>query len=253
MLKRRKVKDRETRLKLACLAITSSVLLPSSHTPRIIPEHVEISKDFDELLAYPWGRVPFKFLVTNLLSKDKVSLSQSSVALKGFVDAIQHVLIANVPVLKEEVIPNEPVVLDDSESDGEDEETRYDGSPDPQPPSEKPHVGKTPTSYPIINLPETMCQVDVRCITDDPHENWAEGVDFGWDDESVDELVDNMVRLIGEDFAFKKEMFIGGLTLAELGRLRALKKSKDKETSEKQEKDTIPESTEADTTRKSSK
>ncbi|KAL0815779.1 hypothetical protein Bca101_072223 [Brassica carinata] len=141
MLKRRKVKDRETRLKLACLAITSSVLLPSSHTPRIIPEHVEISKDFDELLAYPWGRVPFKFLVTNLLSKDKVSLSQSSVALKGFVDAIQHVLIANVPVLKEEVIPNEPVVLDDSESDGEDEETRYDGSPDPQPPSEKPHVG----------------------------------------------------------------------------------------------------------------
>ncbi|WZZ60671.1 hypothetical protein YC2023_060778 [Brassica napus] len=98
-----------------------------------------------------------------------------------------------------------------------------------------------------------MCQVDVRCITDDPHENWAEGVDFGWDDESVDELVDNMVRLIGEDFAFKKEMFIGGLTLAELGRLRALKKSKDKETSEKQEKDTIPESTEADTTRKSSK
>ena len=97
-----------------------------------------------------------------------------------------------------------------------------------------------------------MCQVDVRCITDDPHENWAEGVDFGWDDESVDELVDNMVRLIGEDFAFKKEMFIGGLTLAELGRLRALKKSKDKETSEKQEKDTIPESTEAESSQQPS-
>ncbi|KAF2559419.1 hypothetical protein F2Q68_00016510 [Brassica cretica] len=205
MLKRRKVKDRETRLKLACLAITSS------------------------------GRVSFKILVTNLLNKDEVSLSQSSVALKGFVDAIQHVLIANVPVLKEEVIPNEPVVLDDSESDSEDEETRYDGSPDPQPPSETPHVG-----------------VDVRCITDDPHENWAEGVDFGWDDESVDELVDNMVHLIGEDFAFKKEMFIGGLTLAELGRLRALKKSKDKETSEKQEKDTIPESTEAESSQQPS-
>ncbi|KAF3583232.1 hypothetical protein F2Q69_00030338 [Brassica cretica] len=201
MLKRRKVKDRETRLKLACLAITSSVLLPSSHTPRIIPEHVEISKDFDELLAYPWGRVSFKILVTNLLSKDEVSLSQSSVALKGFVDAIQHVLIANVPVLKEEVIPNEPVVLDDSESDSEDEETRYDGSPDPQPPSETPHVG-----------------VDVRCITDDPHENWAEGVDFGWDDEPT----------------------------------AGPQKIKDKETSEKQEKATIPESTEAESSQQPS-
>ena len=89
-------------------------------------------------------------------------------------------------------------------------------------------------------------QVEVRCIIDDPHENWAEGVDFGWDDESDDVLVDNMVRLIGECFAFKKEMFSGGVTLAEMGRMRALKKSKDKETSEKQEKDTIPEPTEAE-------
>ncbi|KAG2270780.1 hypothetical protein Bca52824_065335 [Brassica carinata] len=92
----------------------------------------------------------------------------------------------------------------------------------------------------------------LTCITDDPHENWAEGVDFGWDDESVDELVDNMVRLIGEDFAFKKEMFIGGLTLAELGRSRALKNLRIKKLREARERH-HSESTEADTTRKSSK
>ncbi|CAN7110740.1 unnamed protein product [Brassica rapa subsp. narinosa] len=42
LLKIRKVKDHDTRLKIACLAITSSVLLPSSHTPRIIPDYVEL-------------------------------------------------------------------------------------------------------------------------------------------------------------------------------------------------------------------
>lgn len=96
-------------------------------------------------MIYFWhihgGGHHLSFSLQTFLIKDEVSLSQSSVALKGFVDAIQHVLIAAVPQLKEEVIPNEPVVLDDSESDGEEEETRLDASPRPHPPSEKPHSG----------------------------------------------------------------------------------------------------------------
>lgn len=42
LLKIHKVKDHDTRLKIACLAITSSILLSSSHTPRIIPDYVEL-------------------------------------------------------------------------------------------------------------------------------------------------------------------------------------------------------------------
>ncbi|CAN6989236.1 unnamed protein product, partial [Brassica rapa subsp. trilocularis] len=103
LLKIRKVKDHDTRLKIACLAITSSILLSSSHTPRIIPDYLllqELSPTLDTLYSYPSGRVSFHFLVTNIISKDEVSLAQSSVALKGQVDSIQQVLVAAVPMLK---------------------------------------------------------------------------------------------------------------------------------------------------------
>lgn len=108
MLKKRVVKDRETRIKFACLAITSSVLLPTSHTPKIIPEHVELIWDIYEFLDYPWGKVSFSLLVSNLIKKDEIALSQDSFAIQGYVDAIQRVLIAAVPQLKEEVATAEP-------------------------------------------------------------------------------------------------------------------------------------------------
>ncbi|CAN6914344.1 unnamed protein product [Brassica oleracea] len=119
MLKKRKVKDREMRLKYACLAFTSCVLLPTSHSPRIITEHVEMIRDFDEFLKYPWGRVTFEMLVTGIKKKDEMSLAQSSVALPGFVDAIQLVFMAAVPQIKEVVTPVEPVVVIDSDSDSD--------------------------------------------------------------------------------------------------------------------------------------
>lgn len=65
MLKNKKVKDSETGIKFACLAIVTSVLLPSSHTPTINTEHVELIRNLDEFMAYPWGRVFFS--VTNVI------------------------------------------------------------------------------------------------------------------------------------------------------------------------------------------
>uniref|UniRef100_A0A0D3CFU0 DUF1985 domain-containing protein n=1 Tax=Brassica oleracea var. oleracea TaxID=109376 RepID=A0A0D3CFU0_BRAOL len=76
MLKKMIVKDRDTRIKFACLAITSSVLFPSSHTPRILPEHVEMIRDLNEFLAYPWGRASYLTLITSIISNDEIALSQ---------------------------------------------------------------------------------------------------------------------------------------------------------------------------------
>ncbi|CAN6889825.1 unnamed protein product [Brassica oleracea] len=103
MLKKMIVKDRDTRIKFACLAITSSVLFPSSHTPRILPEHVEMIRDLNEFLAYPWGRASYLTLITSIISNDEIALSQVSVAIRGYVDAIQLVLLAATPQLKEEI------------------------------------------------------------------------------------------------------------------------------------------------------
>lgn len=119
MLKKRKVKDRQSRLKYACLAITSSVLLPTSHFRRILPDHVGMIRDLDEFMAYPWGRVAFEMLVQGIRSKDEILLSQASVAMRGFVDAIQLVFVAAVPQLKEVVPNNEPAVLVESDSESE--------------------------------------------------------------------------------------------------------------------------------------
>lgn len=121
MLKKKKIKDPRMRLKYACLAFTSSVLLPTSHLPRIIPEHVELIRDLDEFLAYPWGRVTFELLVTGIKKKDEIALSQSSLALPGFLDAIQLVFMAAVPHIKEVVPSTDPVILIESDSESESE------------------------------------------------------------------------------------------------------------------------------------
>lgn len=82
MLKKKIVKNRETRIKFACLAITSSILFPSSHTPRIIPEHVDMIRDLDEFLAYQWGRASYLTLISSITAKDEIALSQASVAIR---------------------------------------------------------------------------------------------------------------------------------------------------------------------------
>ncbi|CAN6816103.1 unnamed protein product, partial [Brassica oleracea] len=71
-------------------------------------QHVELIRDFSEFLAYPWGRVTFEMLVTGIKKKDEILLSQSSIALPGFVDAIQLVFMAAVPQIKEVVPQVEP-------------------------------------------------------------------------------------------------------------------------------------------------
>ncbi|KAJ4904447.1 hypothetical protein Rs2_18398 [Raphanus sativus] len=58
-------------------------------------------------------------LITSIVSKDEIALSQSSIAIRGYIEALQLVMIAAVPQLKEEITYNGPVVIVESDSDGE--------------------------------------------------------------------------------------------------------------------------------------
>ncbi|KAG5411132.1 hypothetical protein IGI04_007451 [Brassica rapa subsp. trilocularis] len=217
MLKKKVVKGTQARIKFACLAITSSILFPSSHTPHIMPDHVEMIRDLDEFLAFPWGRASFHTLVTSLISKDEIALSQSSVAIRGYVDAIQMVLLAAIPQLKEEITQSEPIVIEDSESDDESTEEHAPPEEEKAVHSEKP---SQTTKYCLIpghaKSIDTDCQVRVKCILDEPYEEWSAGLDFLWLDEYDDPAVENMVCLINEGFAFRKEMFKGGVSATDL-------------------------------------
>ncbi|RID75394.1 hypothetical protein BRARA_B02441 [Brassica rapa] len=194
MLKKKVVKGTQARIKFACLAITSSILFPSSHTPHIMPDHVEMIRDLDEFLAFPWGRASFHTLVTSLISKDEIALSQSSVAIRGYVDAIQMVLLAAIPQLKEEITQSEPIVIEDSESDDESTEEHAPPEEEKAVHSEKP---SQTTKYCLIpghaKSIDTDCQVRVKCILDEPYEEWSAGLDFLWLDEYDDPAVENML------------------------------------------------------------
>ncbi|CAG7881163.1 unnamed protein product [Brassica rapa] len=247
MLKNKVVKSKEARIKFACLAITSSILFPSSHTPRISPEHVELIRDLDDFLAFPWGRAAYHTLATSLISKDEIALSQASVAIRGYVDAIQLVFLAAIPQLKEEITQSERTVIVDSESesDNPDEESalEFDNAVPLAEPSEATKYCLIPGHAKSIDI---ECQVTVKSIIDEPYEEWSAGLDFSWVDESEDLAVDNLVRLIGEGYSFRKEMFKGGLNASDLSRLRGVKKLKEKEPTEKNDKDHAAEVTDVE-------
>ncbi|KAL0723331.1 hypothetical protein Bca4012_037930 [Brassica carinata] len=232
MLKNKKVKDRDNRIKFACLAIVNSVLLPSSHTPKGNPEHVELIRDLDELMAYPWGRVSFQALMSSLLNKDELALAQDSFALRDYVEAIQLVMIVAVPELKEEVTPSAPVVVQESDCEEEENEVENEAEASDQSASEKPA--------------DNAKYVRGRSVLDSPHEQWDLEGDIVCPDELIDPLVDTLLELVNSCFRFKKKMFKGGLTVSDLTRMRS-RKRKAKAVKDKNDKEDCSESTEGDT------
>ncbi|KAG2249414.1 hypothetical protein Bca52824_089042 [Brassica carinata] len=210
-------------------------------------EHVELIRDLDDFLAFPWGRASYHTLATSLISKDEIALSQASVAIHGYVDAIQLVLLAAIPQLKEEITQSERTVIVDSESESENpnEDLALEGEnavPLAEP-SEATKYCLIPGHAKSIDI---ECQVTVKSIIDEPYEEWSTGLDFSWVDESEDSAVENLVRLIGEGFSFCKEMFKGGLNASDLLRLRGVKKLKEKEPKEKNDKDHAAEVTDGE-------
>ena len=55
MLRRKTVTEKKVRIKLACLAIVSSVLLTTNLKMKMIKEHVEAMVDLEEFFSFPWG------------------------------------------------------------------------------------------------------------------------------------------------------------------------------------------------------
>ncbi|RID53276.1 hypothetical protein BRARA_G00685 [Brassica rapa] len=95
MLQKKSVTFKELRIKVACLALISS------------------------FFAYPWGHVAFDMLMTTIKKRDEISLSQNTIALKGFALALQLVIVKVVPALTEVV----QEVCSSSESESDDEES----------------------------------------------------------------------------------------------------------------------------------
>lgn len=118
MLRKKTVTDRDIRIKLACLAIVSSVLLSTNLKQKMLKEHAELLVDLQDFFAFPWGRLAFDMLMTSIKQRDEISLSQNTIALKGFALALQLVIVEACPSLTEVV--QEACSSSESDSDLDD-------------------------------------------------------------------------------------------------------------------------------------
>ncbi|KAJ4910421.1 hypothetical protein Rs2_05042 [Raphanus sativus] len=203
MLKRKTITDRDTRIKYACLAILASVLLPTTHVPKILVEHAEKIRDLDEFFSYPWGRVSFEMLMSSIKERDEVALSQNTIALQGYVQALQMVMTKAVPALTE-------VVSQDSSTDAAGDDDGDFAFPPPKNGIKPAHARTLDTAdnvrVTLIIPPDTGFDIDEDelCYSEDE------------DDVSVDKIV----SLIRDGASFAKNMFIGGATNDDVERMR---------------------------------
>ncbi|KAL0794669.1 hypothetical protein Bca101_066046 [Brassica carinata] len=206
MLRKHTVEDRIVRIKYACLAILSSVLLPTNVKMKICREHVEAIEDLDEFFSYPWGRLAFDMLMCSIKERDEIALSQNTIAVKGFALALQLVMVEAVPCL------NEVIQETCSSSEGDSEEDVEEKSGKPK--------RKTLSPGHARNI-DKQSDVLVRSIIDEDPLRPVDESEFVWSDEEEDEKVEHMVFLINNNFNFTKSMFVGGVSKLDVDRMRA--------------------------------
>ncbi|WZY92508.1 hypothetical protein YC2023_064837 [Brassica napus] len=206
MLYRKTVKDKEIRIKYACLALLESVLLPTSLKMKIAREHAEAIEDLEEFFSYPWGRLAFDMLMGSIKERDEVALSQNTIAIKGFALALQLVMVEVVPSLTEGV----QEMFSSSESDSDEIEGN----------------GRDIFSKKIALNPaharnvDKLCNVKVSCILREDSSRTIDETNLVYSDEEEDSKVDNLVARINRNHQFTTSSFHGGLRRTDVHRLR---------------------------------
>ncbi|KAG2298309.1 hypothetical protein Bca52824_034781 [Brassica carinata] len=206
MLRRKTVTDRSIRIKLACLAIISSVLLSTNLKMKMLKEYTHLLCDIDEFFAFPWGRLAFEMLMCSIKKRDVVSLSKNTIAVQGFALALQLVIVEAVPSLT--AVVQEACSSSDSDSEDDDPDcVRNKAKKQTLSPAHARDVDKQPEVFVTSIIPQ------------DPHRPVDESV-LGWSDEIEDNRVENMLKLIATDYGFPNLTFKGGVTKREVDKMR---------------------------------
>ncbi|KAF3590719.1 hypothetical protein DY000_02021321 [Brassica cretica] len=226
VLKRKTITDQDARIKYACLAILAYVILPTTHVPKILFEHAEKIRELDEFFAYPWGQISFEMLMSSIKERDEVALTQSTIALQGYVQSLQMVMTKAVPGLTELVRQDSP-----TDAAGDDD---GDFAFPPSKNGIKPAHARTLEAadnvrVTLIIQPDTDFEIKEDCL-------------FFSDDED-DDSVDKMVSLIRDGARFTKKMFIGGATSADVKRMREEAEAEALAKKKKEEENPLPNDT----------
>ncbi|KAG7534146.1 Ulp1 protease family C-terminal catalytic domain [Arabidopsis thaliana x Arabidopsis arenosa] len=191
-LRRSKALDSDIRIKYACLLLVDGFLSRRSYHMKIPKSHVEMIRDLDVFLAYPWGRYSFDLTMRCIKSRSVSQLAQATVAIQGFIHALVLVFVEAVPAVLSTVAA------------GTDPES---GDDDP---------------FPVIYLNlDTVWdldgeeEVDVRAIIpSDPLQSGLE--DCSWPDEVGDPCVDLILQQWEDGAKFRRGMFGGGIRASDV-------------------------------------
>ncbi|KAL0876042.1 hypothetical protein Bca101_025747 [Brassica carinata] len=177
-------------------------------------EHIRVSP-FGKLIEIAdkpsfSGRVSFDMLMSSIKERKEVSLSQNTIALKGFVLALQLVIVECIPALTE-------VVQDGSSSDGET------GVDDDCPQTD--NAGRKGISPGHARDTDAAEKALVESIMLDGNGETSLAPEYQWSDDEEDVLVSNMLNLIDEGFGFTSSCFLGGATKQDVCRMREVSKA----------------------------
>ncbi|KAG2330735.1 hypothetical protein Bca52824_001915 [Brassica carinata] len=143
-----------------------------------------------------------------------ISLSQNTIALKGFALALQLVIVEACPSLTEVV----QEVFSSSESDTDDDDVDCMAR----------KTKKQALSPSHAREVDRKAEALVRCIIPQDPARPVDECSVVWSDEVNDIKVENMVMLISANQIFRKEMFRGGATKSDVERMRELVRAKGK-------------------------
>lgn len=120
MLKKKIVTDPQMRRRYACLALVDGFLLPTSHHPKIVKDHAEMSENLDTFLSLPWGRLSFDMMMKSIKERDVTQLATTCVAVQGLLWALQLVILQAVPTIQDGAVGEELGLVDSEEEEDED-------------------------------------------------------------------------------------------------------------------------------------
>ncbi|KAF8084960.1 hypothetical protein N665_0692s0012, partial [Sinapis alba] len=163
-------------------------------------EHAERIRNLNEFFSFPWGLVSFQMFISSIKERDEISLSQSTIAIAGYVQALQMVLTKAVPALTN-------VVHQDSAREGggiEDDDFSLTAPRNGINPAHARTLNTAKNVRPSMIIQNLEVDEAVLCFSD----------------EEDNDSVDKMVTLIKEGARFTKEMFKGEATKADVARMR---------------------------------
>ncbi|KAF2553793.1 hypothetical protein F2Q68_00033926 [Brassica cretica] len=165
-------------------------------------------------------------LMSSIKERDEVALTQSTIALQGYVQSLQMVMTKAVPGLTELVHQDSP-----TDAAGDDD---GDFAFPPSKNGIKPAHARTLEAadnvrVTLIIQPDTDFEIKEDCL-------------FFSDDED-DDSVDKMVSLIRDGARFTKKMFIGGATSADVKRMREEAEAEALAKKKKEEENPLPNDT----------